>query len=488
MCGWLLAPFAGGGPALGSLVAMDTNGVLDAVRTYRSNHDDAIVEDFISLLALPNVTGDVPALQRNADELVARFSMRGATVREVSLPDAAPVVVGELPASHGAPRLGVYVHYDGQPVNREQWKSDPFLPELRDGRIYARGAADDKAPFAAMLGAIDALEHAGIERKTELVFLFEGQEESGSPDLRAYMDMLVDELRADLWLICDGPVHPTGRPQVVFGVRGYCGFELTVFGPERELHSGHFGNWVPNPAHDLALLLSSCKSESGDVLIDGFYDSTMPVSESDRAANAALPEVEAQYQADIGFAEPEVSGSSYAEQLLRPTFNVRGVHAGDVGDLARNAIPTKASASVDIRLAAGNDPAEMLELVRRHIERLGYLVLDRDATPDERRSHRHLCRFTPDIGYPAARASVTDESAERVVAAADAAGDGGVVRLPTFGGSVPLHHFNEVLGSPVVILPMANYDNNQHAPNENLKLDNLWYGIDLWSLILSGST
>ena len=378
-------------------------------------------------------------------------------------------------------------HYDGQPVDPTAWITPPFQPTIRDGRMYARGSADDKAPIAAVLAAIDALASAGIDRTTEVVFLFEGEEESGSPHLRDYMSELADDLTADLWLICDGPVHPSGRPQVVFGVRGYCGFELTVYGPERELHSGHFGNWVPNPANDLARLLTSCKDADGRVVIEGFYDSTMPISVGDREAIAELPEVEDDYRHDIGFAESERVAGSHIESHLMPSFNVRGLRAADVADGARNVVPTSAHASVDIRLAAGNDPSDMLALVRRHFELQGYHVLERKPTSAERRTHRYLATFTEDIGYQAARVSADQPGVGALADAASSAAGREVVRLPTFGGSVPLHHFNEVLGAPIVVLPIANYDNNQHAANENLHLDNLWYGVDLWSILLAGT-
>jgi acetylornithine deacetylase/succinyl-diaminopimelate desuccinylase-like protein len=482
---------------------------IQAARRYRSDHGAEILRSYGEFLSLANVTGDVEALERNAAAIVDHFVARGADMAVTQLDGVAPIVTGVLPAKNPIRRLGVYVHYDGQPVDVSAWLSDPFDPVLRsaklehdghdipfpdhgeavdpDTRIYARGASDDKAPFMAMLGAIDALRAARIDRRTELVFLFEGEEEAGSPHLREYMQLLGDDLSADLWLICDGPVHPTGRPQVVFGVRGYCGFELTVYGPERELHSGHFGNWVPNPAHDLARLLATCKDDAGDVLIDGFYDTTRAVDEADRAAIAELPPVEEQYQQDLGFGGPEPVTGSYIEQVLRPTFNIRGIHASNTGAGARNVIPSRASASVDIRLAAGNDPAAMLQLVADHIEGLGYVVLDREPTSFERRTHRRLAGFIPDIGYPASRTPVDHPAANDIATAADAAGEGGVVRMPTFGGSVPLHHFAEVLDAPVLILPIANYDNNQHAANENIRVGNLWYGIDLWAALLGGT-
>ena len=175
----------------------------------------------------------------------------------------------------------------------------------------------------------------------------------------------------------------------------------------------------------------------------------------------------------------------HATALLWPTFNIRGLRAADVGAGARNVIPSSASASVDIRLAAGNDPNHMLDLVKAHLERQGYVVLDREPTPAERRTHRHLATMVRDVGYPAVRVPVDQPGVEAVVAAAGAAAGRDVVRLPTFGGSVPLHQFGEVLDAPMVVLPIANYDNNQHAANENLAIENLWYGVELWARLLT---
>ncbi len=473
-------------PTTGDRVYLRRMDAEAAVRRHRTDREADFVAGFVDLLSLDNVTGDVPALTRNAAAIVDQFHRRHLEARAVARPGVAPVVVGRIPAeTEPVRRLGMYAHYDGQPVDPSAWITPPFQPDIRDGRIYARGAADDKAPIAAVLAAVDALAAAGIGRTTEVVVLFEGEEESGSTNLADYMRELAGELTADLWLICDGPVHPSGRPQVVFGVRGYCGFELTVYGPERELHSGHFGNWVPNPAVDLARLLATCKDDTGHVLIEGFYDTTMPITVADREAIAALPPVEDHYRDDIGFAEAERVAKTHAGALLWPTFNVRGLRAADVGAGARNVIPTSASASVDIRLAAGNDPDDMLDLVLRHVEKQGYVVLDGPPTPAERRTHRHLATMVRDVGYPAVRVPVDQPGVDAIVAAAGAAAGSDVVRLPTFGGSVPLHQFGEILDTPMVVLPIANYDNNQHAANENLKIDNLWYGVELWARLLT---
>ncbi len=480
---------------------------LVASARHREERGWEVLRDFAALLELPNVTGSTDDLRRNANELARRFEARGASMETVELPGASPVVIGELRTTTPTATLGVYVHYDGQPVDPANWASSPYSATLVSGpwheggvvldfpgpgdeidaewRIYARSASDDKTPFAAMAAALDALKEAGIERSVDLVFLFEGEEESGSPNLGRYMKHLASRLTADSWLLCDGPVHQTGIPQVVFGVRGYCGFELTFYGPERELHSGHYGNWVPNPAMELASFIAGCKDESGMVTIDGFYDDTAPITAADRSAIDALPPVEDRLQAELGFGGPEVDGARYADRLMLPSFNVRGMSAAAVGQKARNVVPAEAHVSVDIRLAAGNAPDRMLDLVEARLVTAGYQVLDREPTSEERRSNRYLARLTRDPGYRAARVPMDSPLAETLLGACGVAGNEEVVALPTFGGSIPLYQFEEILDAPVAILPIANHDNNQHAPDENLRVANLWYGIDLWATLLT---
>jgi acetylornithine deacetylase/succinyl-diaminopimelate desuccinylase-like protein len=478
-------------------------GVLERVRAYRAGARWRILTEFAGLLALENVTGDLPALRRNATAIAAMFAERGVAVEVVEQAGVAPVVVGRVVAGEGRPTLGVYAHYDGQPVDAGRWRSPPFQPVLRDAagepvpfgsggdpvrddwRLFARAAADDKAPLMALLAALDALHAAGLRPAVNLVFCFEGEEESGSPHLRAYLEQLRDRLRADVWLICDGPVHQSGAPQVVLGARGYCGFELTVYGPNRELHSGHYGNWAPNPALALAHLLASAKDTSGTVTIDGFYDLTRPPTAVERAMLADLPAVETDLLDTLDLAAAEVPGSRLVDRLMLPSLNIRGITAADVGPAARNVIPERASASVDIRLAAGDDPARMLHLVRQHLTRQGFHVLDREPTPLDRRAHPHLARLDPHLGYPAARAPADLPILAHLAQAATRAAGRPAVIMPTLGGSVPLHDLADALATPTVLLPIANHDNNQHAANENLRVGQLWYAIDLLALLLT---
>jgi len=479
---------------------------LEVSSRHRNERGWEVLRDFAQLLKLPNVTGAVDDLRRNAVELASRFEARGAVMEVVEMAGASPVVVGELRTEAATATLGVYVHIDGQPVD-SNWTTTPFSATLASGpwhqggvavdypgpteeidpewRIYARGASDDKAPFAAITAAIDALIAGGVERTIDLVFLFEGEEESGSPNLGRYMEDLASRLVADAWLLCDGPVHQTRAPQIAFGCRGYSGFDLTFYGPERELHSGHYGNWVPNPAFELASFLGSCKDESGMVTIEGFYDDTQAISEADAAALDALPAVEDLLIDELGFGGPEVAGSRYADRLMVPSFNVRGLHAAAVGPDARNVLPAQATASVDMRLAAGDDPDRMLDRVEARLVSDGYRVLDRDPTPEERRAYRYLAKMTRAPGYRAARIPMSSPLAALLLEAAAAASGEQVVALPTFGGSIPLYQFEEILGAPVAMVPIANHDNNQHAADENIRIANLWYGIDLWATLLT---
>jgi acetylornithine deacetylase/succinyl-diaminopimelate desuccinylase-like protein len=479
----------------------------EATARHRAERGWEVLRDYIALLQIPNVTGDIGDLRVNADELVARFTARGAEIEVVELPGATPVVVGHLRCASPTATVGVYVHYDGQPVDPDVWTTHPFGAVLATGpwdkggevieppgpgdpiqpewRLYARGASDDKAPFAALCSAVDALTLAGVEPTVDLVFLFEGEEESGSPNLARYMEHLAPRLRADAWLLCDGPVHQSRLPQVAFGVRGFTGFHLTVYGPEHELHSGHYGNWVPNPAQELAAFLAACKDTEGRVTIEGFYDDTLPISEADLSAIAAMPPVEDRLRDELGFGGPEVDDARYVERLMTPTFNIRGIRSASVGPSARNVIPAEATASVDIRLAAGDDPNRMLDRVEARLRAEGFHVIDRDPTPEERRSHRRLAKIERDPGYRAARIPMESPLATLLVDVCRQASGEEVVALPTFGGSLPLYMFEEILGAPVAILPMANHDNNQHGADENIRVANLWYGIDLWATLLT---
>ncbi|MCZ6596553.1 MAG: M20/M25/M40 family metallo-hydrolase [Planctomycetota bacterium] len=480
---------------------------VEAARAHRAANGARILADFAELLAIPNVGTDRVNIRRNAEHIRDAFARRGAEMELLEVPDANPVVYGVLDAPNAKRTLGIYVHYDGQPVNAAAWTHPPFEPALYtraieaggerrafpeegeaidpEWRIYARSAGDDKAPIAALLAALDALDAAGIERTAKLVFLFEGEEEMGSPNLGRTFDAFGDRLDVDLWLICDGPVHQSRKPQLVFGVRGITSLEITVYGATRNMHSGHYGNWAPNPGMMLAQLLASTKDEDGNVVIEGFYDSVTPLSPDERAAIASLPDVDASLKAELGLARTEGGGASLGERLLLPSLNVQGLSSGRTGAEARNVIPSTATANIDIRLVKGNEPVAMIDLVEAHVRKRGYHVVREEPDLQTRLAHPRIARIVRGGGYPAARTSLDHPLVRPLAEAAAAAAGEPVILMPSLGGSLPLYLFDEKLGRPVVITPIANHDDNQHAPDENIRIANLWYGIDLMAAIMA---
>ena len=478
-----------------------------AARTHRAANGPEILAEFVDLLARPNVSRDLDDVRGVANHITAMLAARGVDARTVSLAGAGPVVVGHYAVEGATTTIGIYAHYDGQPVDQPDWEVEPFKPTLTDKRLdeggteipmplhgaaidpewrlYARSASDDKAPIVAICAALDAMRAADIAPTSNVVFLFEGEEEIGSPHLPEYLHQLREELAADVWFICDGPVHQTRRPQIVFGVRGITEMEITAYGPVRPLHSGHYGNWAPNPNMELARLLASMKDDSGHVVIDEFYDGTQPITVADETAVAALPDDDEALRAELGLGATEADGAALALRLLMPSLNVRGFDGGAVGGAAANVIPTHSMASIDIRLAPGNDPEVMMDRVEGHIRSQGWHVVHEEPSLDVRRAHPRVVLVTRKASYPGVRMSMDSPLASSVISAAALAAAESVVAVPTFGGSVPLHYFTTILGTPIALTPFANHDNNQHAANENIRIANLWYGIDLMAALMT---
>jgi len=316
------------------------------------------------------------------------------------------------------------------------------------------------------------------------VFL-EGEEEAGSPHLRAMLERHRDRLKADAWLFCDGPLHASRRPQLVFGVRGVVGLELTVYGPARSLHSGHYGNWAPNPIARMNELLTSLRDAEGRILIQDFEQDVRPPSAEERAALAAIPDPDSALRAELQLAGTEAGGARLAERIMLPAVNFRGVRAGGVGESATNAIPTEARASIDFRLVPDQTPAAVKRCVESHLRSRGWHLVVAPPDSATRRSHERIVRLEWGDGYPAYRVPLESPFARAVVATMEESRGQLVLRTPTLGGSLPIHVFQEVLGVPVLVLPIANHDNNQHAANENLRLQNLWDGIEVMAGVLT---
>ena len=355
-----------------------------------------------------------------------------------------------------------------------------------ESRIYARSASDDKSPIVAMLRAIDALRAARVPLSVNLKFFLEGEEEAGSPHLRDMLARHASLLRADLWLFGDGPVHQSRRQQVVFGVRGVVGAELTVYGPRRALHSGHYGNWAPNPAAMLASLLASMRAADGRITIAGFYDDVVPISDAERAAVRAAPPVDDALRRELLLGSTEGGAETVGERVMLPALNVRGLRAGAIGSAAANAVPTEARASIDFRLVANQRVDRLRQLVESHLRTQGYHVLHTEPTAEQRLQHARIARIEWDEGgYPATRTPMTVPVSRAVLRAVEDAVGEPVIAVPTLGGSLPTYLFAEVLRTPLIVLPIVNHDNSQHAADENLRLQNLFDGIEMYAGVLA---
>ena len=477
------------------------------VAGWRGAHETAIVRELTTLLAVPNLASDSVNIRRNAALLVGMLERRGAKARLLELPGSPPAVYGEL-LTPGATRTVVfYAHYDGQPVDTGRWASRPWSPVLRDGpltagarelpfpaeggrfdpewRIYARSASDDKAPIVALLAALDALRSLGIRPSVNLKFFLEGEEEAGSRHLRAMLTRHAETLTADLWLFGDGPVHQSREPVVSFGVRGVMGVQLTVYGPVRPLHSGHYGNWAPNPNVMLAHLLASLRDEEGRILIERFYDDVRPFSEEQRNALAAMPRVDEQLKGELQLGRTEGGSALLAEQVSRPGLNLSGISGGRTGSAAANVIVPEANAYIDFRLVPDQRPERIRALLEAHLVKRGYHVVQEDPDSATRRAHPRIIKVTGDGGYPAMSTALDLPVSRAVIRAAEAAVGRPIIVEPPLGGSLPLYQFQEVLGRPLIMVPIVNHDNNQHAENENLRIKNLWDGIALYAGLLA---
>ncbi len=484
----------------------------EKIRAWRIAHEREVIDEYRELLAIPNVTVDRANIRRNADFIIAMMKRRGIEARLLTVASATanPVVYGEVKVPGATRTIMLYAHFDGQPVNPAQWAPgwEPFAPKFvtapveqggkivegwKSGdridpawRLTGRGSADDKAGVMTLLNAYSALVAAGEAPTANLKFFFDGEEEIGSPSLREIIETHRDALRADLWLILDGPCHPSGRKQVVFGARGDVNVNLTVFGPKRPLHSGNYGNWAPNPSQSLVNLLASMKDDDGRVLVAGFYDDVTPLTAAEQRAVAAIPSVEESLRRELGFARAEVAGRTLFEGFTLPTLSINGIQGANVGAQAANVVPTVARAVLDLRLVLGNDAQRQVAKVVAHIKARGWHVLDRDPTDTERAQHPRLIRVeTKSAGTNAQRTPLELPIAQSVVAAVQSTVDYPVVLLPTLGGTLPTKLIEELLGTKILTVPVVNADNNQHAENENVKVQFLWDGIETYTALMT---
>jgi len=496
----LFAPVA----ALAATAAPDAD--TQAVRQWRQQHEQAIVDEFANFLRLPDVSADKANIRRNAEFIAAMMRARGIDSKLVTVGDANPVVFGEIRTPGAQRTIVFYAHYDGQPLDPKEWTTPPFEPTLRsapvedggkvlpltaegghfdpESRLYARAAGDDKAAIMALMAAVDALRASGLKARSNIKFAFEGEEEAGSAHLEQIIAANKELFAGDLWLMCDGPVHQSRRQLVYFGARDVDRLDLTVYGPAHELHSGHYGNWAPNPALELARLLASMKDDSGHVLVEHFYDGIEPLSPLERRELAQAPDNDEALKDELWLGGTEGAPAKLAELITQPSLNIRGMASARVGAQASNVIPATATASLDIRLVKGMDPQRTIERVLEHVRRQGFYVVDQPPTPKIRRAHpKVVWADAAAVGRGAVRTSMDLPISQEVLRIVERV-RGPTVKLPNMGGSLPLADVERPLGTHTIVLPIANHDDRQHSFDENLRLQNLWDGIELMAALL----
>jgi acetylornithine deacetylase/succinyl-diaminopimelate desuccinylase-like protein len=362
----------------------------------------------------------------------------------------------------------------------DKWEEIPF--EKLEGkidnewRIFGRASSDDKGPGVMLMAALDAIASKNISPNYNLKILVDFEEEKGSTSLPSIIDSHKEDLQADLLLIFDGPAHASNLPTITFGARGIATLTLTTYGPILPQHSGHYGNYAPNPALRMAKLLSSMKSDDGKVIIPNFYDGVVLDSKT-KAKLKTVPDNLTELNARLAINQPDKVGDNLQEALMFPSLNIRGLKSGEVGDLAATIIPDKAVAEIDIRTVKATNPDKLIKNVKDFIQKQGYYIIDKEPSTEERNKYAKICKITSRPAYGAFSTDMNGIYGQWIEKAITKTTTSAIVRLPTMGGSVPISPFVSKLGINAVVIPTVNADNNQHAANENLRIGNYFEGI-----------
>ncbi|MBI3994240.1 MAG: M20/M25/M40 family metallo-hydrolase [Candidatus Lambdaproteobacteria bacterium] len=441
------------------------------ILAYIETHKERFLQELCDYLAKPSISTQGVGVEECARYI--RAHMDGLGIATQLLPTAGyPVVYGELRNPDARRTLLIYGHYDVQPPEPlDEWVSPPFEPTLRDGRLYARGAGDNKGQHFAHLKAIEAWLHVRKRVPINLKIILEGEEESGSRNLPAFVAEHKALLQADGVFSADGPMHESWRPMVFLGLRGIVTLELRARGANRDFHSGNRGGVVPNAAWDLVHALASMKDRNGRVLIEGFYDNVRPPSAAEEAALAEIPFDPPRVLEEWGLKQfaPPLDVGYHHKLMFQPTFNINGFASGYDGVGVKTVIPHKGTVKMDIRLVPDQDPEDILDKVRRHLRRHGF---DNIAV-----APHGFC-------YHPSRTAVDLPFVQTIVKAVGLGFGQQPVVYPSIGGSAPDFLFTRELGLPSVWTAYAPPDENNHAPNENTTPEIFFSGIRSTATVL----
>lgn len=457
------------------------------------------------VLSIPNDAFYPEDIEKNVRWCEAAFAKRGFTTNRIET-ETVPLLLAERKHKNASKTVLIYLQIDGQPVDSTRWfQASPYIPALKkansngdweeiswesmteyedDWRVFARAASDAKGPVAMFLTALDAAKELNIDPNYNIKIIMDFEEELGSPRLPDAVIKNKELLDADMLIIFDGPRHITNKPTLTFGARGIATLQLTTYGPAVPQHSGHFGNYAPNPALRLSKLLASMKDNEGRVTIDGFYDG-ISIDAATEKILKAVPDNEAQIKKRLQIAATDKVGNYYQEAIQYPSLNIRGMQSGWINEKVRTIIPGWARAEIDVRLVLESNPERLLSLIKTHITNQGYLVLDREPTKEERLKNAKIATMTSEISYQSFRTDFDSEVGLWLTRALITAFGEDPIRIRMSGGSIPISPFVTTLNIPAVTVPTVNRDNNQHSPNENLRLGNYREGIQTMLAILN---
>ena len=468
------------------------------------------IESFREFLSIKNDANFKNEMKPLIEWGINNFKKYGFEVERLETPEL-PLLLASKVISEDLNTLLIYLQFDGQPVDNSKWdQENPYKAVLKekidneykttdwsrldnitfddikkqDLRIFARSASDAKGPVMMIINALEIMKRNNIELEYNLKVIMDFEEEISSPNLADAVKKYSSKLKSDALLIFDGPKHPSNLPTLTFGARGISDITLITYGPIVPQHSGHFGNYAPNPVFRMSEILSSMKDPNGRVTIPGFYDG-IELDEKTLKILAEVPDDEKKMMNDMQFKKPDNVGKNYQESIQYPSINVRGIESGWVREEVRTIVPSECIAEIDVRLVLESDPIRLHNLIKSHIQELGYYVIDRRPTKDERLKHNKIVTFVSSFDYDAFRTDIESEIGKWLVKSLKKTFGIEPVKKRTSGGSVPISPFVNTLGIPAVTVPTVNQDNNQHSPNENIKIENYITGIETYLGILT---
>lgn len=450
---------------------------------------------FKEFLSIPNNANNIEDMDKNKIWCQNEFKRRGFTVEEIKT-DRLPLLLAQKGIDKNKKTILFYLQIDGQPVQNELWNQEnPFKPVLKElgkdnkwntiswqdlkgdlnpeWRIFARSASDAKGPVLMLLTAIDLITQMSIKPNFNIKVIMDFEEELGSPRLGQALKENRFKLFANELIVLDGPQHMTNRPTLIFGARGIALFQLEVYGAKSPLHSG---NYAPNAALKLSKLITSMYAETGRVTIDHWYDSIVIRDKAKDILNQ-VPDNEKKLIEFLGTKSREHIADTFQESMQFPTLSILGLKSGWVGNETRTIIPERATVEFNIRLVKETKGERMMTLVKNHIQNLGYHIVTENPNEQELLNFENVVKLEYKIAYEAFRTEFDSDLGIRLnTVLAETFGETSVI-IPTVGGSVPISPFAASLGIPAVIVPTVNPDNNQHSPNENIRIGNYVAGI-----------